>query len=909
MAKYLGRLVLVSAVLAVLGIGINNAYAAPVIVPVLNGTLVDTLTQQPITDMIGPMSWSGSTITATGPYGAVSVNPQQFPNFQMYGLPAGTYNLVFKLQGHVINYSFTVTANSQYNHSSLLVPVPIIKASAGTGGTISSLGAYLIPKGGSQTYTIKANTGYVINQVLVDGKAVSLPTAPVNSYSYTFTNVTGAHTITVGFVKPPVIVSVLNGELVEASNPNIPITALTGPMSWNPSPAATGPSGPVSVNPQQFPNFQMYGLIAGTYNLVFHLEGHVINYSFTITANSQYNHSTLQVPVSLQPPTAPGNVTAQIASPTSITLNWNASTDIVAITGYRIIGNNSVTGGTAQTLGSTTNTSWTNTNLSPGATYNYRVIAYDQDGNSSLSSLVTVTLPTIIVSKLNGMLVEASNPNIPITALTGPMSWNPSPAATGPYGAISVNPQQFPNFQMYNLIAGTYNLVFHLEGHVINYSFTVTANSQYNHSTLQVPVSLQPPTAPGNVTAQIASPTSITLNWNASTDIVAITGYRIIGNNSVTGGTAQTLGSTTNTSWTNTNLSPGATYNYRVIAYDQDGNSSLSSLVTVTLPALQPPTITTQPTSLTVTAPATASFTVAATGIPSPSYQWEVSTNGGSSFAPISGATSGTLTITPTTTAMSGYEYECVASNGVPPAAISNAATLTVNPAIPSAPTLNTATSGDSSVALSWTAVTGATSYLVQYGTVSGVYQSLSVGNVTNFTVTGLINGTTYYFVVAAVNTSGTSPNSIVMSAVPAPTAIPLNYTYDDLNRMTNEQRAPTTTAYNYDEVSNITSEVTGALPNTTITLNSTPPSIPGNLAALAINSHQINLTWLASTDNAGVFGYIIYRNGYKVATTTLTTFSDLSLVSGTMYSYTIRAIDATGNLSGSSTTASLTTP
>jgi hypothetical protein len=160
---------------------------------------MDTLTQQPITDMIGPMSWSGSTITATGPYGAVSVNPQQFPNFQMYGLLAGTYNLVFKLQGHVINYSFTVTANSQYNHSSLLVPVPIIKASASTGGTISSLGAYLIPNGGNQGYTIKANTGYDINQVLVDGNALSFQSAPVNSYSYTFTNVTGAHTIAASF--------------------------------------------------------------------------------------------------------------------------------------------------------------------------------------------------------------------------------------------------------------------------------------------------------------------------------------------------------------------------------------------------------------------------------------------------------------------------------------------------------------------------------------------------------------------------------------------------------------------------------------------------------------------------------------------------------------------------------------
>ena len=70
--------------------------------------------------------------------------------------------------------------------------------------------------------------------------------------------------------------------------------------------------------------------------------------------------------------------------------------------------------------------------------------------------------------------------------------------------------------------------------------------------------------------------------------------------------------------------------------------------------------------------------------------------------------------------------------------------------AAPSAPTGLTATAGNSQVALSWTASTGATSYNVLRSTVSGSgYASVATGiATTSYTNTGLTNGTTYYFVV-----------------------------------------------------------------------------------------------------------------------------------------------------------------
>jgi hypothetical protein len=60
--------------------------------------------------------------------------------------------------------------------------------------------------------------------------------------------------------------------------------------------------------------------------------------------------------------------------------------------------------------------------------------------------------------------------------------------------------------------------------------------------------------------------------------------------------------------------------------------------------------------------------------------QWQVSTDGGVTFSPVSGATSGTLTIAGTTLNENGNEYEAVFTNGISPDAVTNPVTLGVNP-------------------------------------------------------------------------------------------------------------------------------------------------------------------------------------------------------------------------------------
>src|SRR5207248_994570 len=54
---------------------------------------------------------------------------------------------------------------------------------------------------------------------------------------------------------------------------------------------------------------------------------------------------------------------------------------------------------------------------------------------------------------------------------------------------------------------------------------------------------------------------------------------------------------------------------------------------------------------------------------------------------------------------------------------------------------------------------------------------------------------------------------------------------------------------------------------------DTTPPSVPTGLRATAVSSSQINLSWAASSDNVGVSGYRVFRNGAQIATTSATSF------------------------------------
>ena len=89
---------------------------------------------------------------------------------------------------------------------------------------------------------------------------------------------------------------------------------------------------------------------------------------------------------------------------------------------------------------------------------------------------------------------------------------------------------------------------------------------------------------------------------------------------------------------------------------------------------------------------------------------------------------------------------------------------------------------------------------------------------------------------------------------------------------------------------------------------DTTAPSTPSSLQLTSTTSSSVALAWNASSDNVGVTGYEVLRNGTVVGTSTGTTYTDTGLAAATTYTYTVRAIDAAGNQSGASNSVSATT-
>eukprot|EP01113_Clastostelium_recurvatum_P009919 TRINITY_DN14840_c0_g1_i2.p1 TRINITY_DN14840_c0_g1~~TRINITY_DN14840_c0_g1_i2.p1 ORF type:complete len:816 (-),score=-14.65 TRINITY_DN14840_c0_g1_i2:149-2596(-) len=168
----------------------------------------------------------------------------------------------------------------------------------------------------------------------------------------------------------------------------------------------------------------------------------------------------------------------------------------------------------------------------------------------------------------------------------------------------------------------------------------------------------------------------------------------------------------------------------------------------------------------------------------------------------------------------------------------------------PAAPTALTASAGNAQVSLTWTASAGATSYSVKRAlSPSGPFTTIAANvSGTSFNNTGLINGTTYYYVVTAKNAVGESVNSTTATATP----------------------------------------VAGV----------TTPAAPTALTATAGNA-QVNLTWTAS---AGATGYNVKRATSAAGPFTTiaanvsgTSFANTGLINGTTYHYVVTAVNTAG--------------
>ena len=181
------------------------------------------------------------------------------------------------------------------------------------------------------------------------------------------------------------------------------------------------------------------------------------------------------------------------------------------------------------------------------------------------------------------------------------------------------------------------------------------------------------PVLSSGLSATATSGTAFTYTATSSTPGTTFTWSRaaIAGiSNAVANGTGNI-----NETLVNTTASPvNVTYVYSLTA---NGCPNSQNVVVSVTPSTSPPVITTQPSSQTKCVGVNASFTSAASGSPTPTVQWQVSTNG-TTWTNITGATSGSLAFAPTT-ADNNKQYRAVWTN-IGGTVNSAAATLTVNP-------------------------------------------------------------------------------------------------------------------------------------------------------------------------------------------------------------------------------------
>nr|WP_235440476.1 glycosyl hydrolase family 18 protein [Paenibacillus sp. DMB20] len=86
------------------------------------------------------------------------------------------------------------------------------------------------------------------------------------------------------------------------------------------------------------------------------------------------------------------------------------------------------------------------------------------------------------------------------------------------------------------------------------------------------------------------------------------------------------------------------------------------------------------------------------------------------------------------------------------------------------------------------------------------------------------------------------------------------------------------------------------------------PPTAPGSLTSTGKTSDSVTLSWSPSTDNVGVTGYEVYNGTGKAATVTGTTATISGLTAATSYTFTVKAMDAAGNISAASNPVTVVT-
>ena len=464
-------------------------------------------------------------------------------------------------------------------------------------------------------------------------------------------------------------------------------------------------------------------------------------------------------------PPGPNSLAATVTGPTQVNLTWrdNATNE----EGFRVQRRERGTEDwTIIASVGRNNTSYQDSGLRAGATYEYRVFAFNAGGESPFSNVAQVSMPEappVAPTSLSAVVISSIQVNLSWTDNsineTGFKIFRRT-GTTGNWTLIATPGQNTTLFQNTGLTPGT------------TYSYTVLAYNATGDSVGSNEVTVTTPAVPlpgpTNLQATVLSANQVTLTWidNATTE----TGFRLLRRSSPNSlwTTIATLGQNV-TSYLDTTVTPGSSFLYTVLAFNEVTESGLSNEILVTTPgvALPPPTnlsaIATSPSQInlrwTDNSQTEAGFRIRRrTGL----------TGGWTEIAVVPA----NQTTFENTQLLAGqaYSYTVSAFDATIESAFSNEATATTFPERvsddrPAPPSMLQATANSTtSIELSWVdRSSNEVGFLVfRRPGIDGFWEPLrALGpNQTRYEDENLTPGTNYYYLVRSYNLAGNSTDS-----------------------------------------------------------------------------------------------------------------------------------------------------
>jgi chitodextrinase len=328
-------------------------------------------------------------------------------------------------------------------------------------------------------------------------------------------------------------------------------------------------------------------------NAVTATSGTKVTINDTAPTTDQYNLAAIEIlplpatgtgggTVNVSPPSVPTNLSAAALSASQIKLSWSASTPAsgTTLTGYNVYRNGSI-------ITTTQGTTYTDSSLSPGTAYEYKVSANASNNTSSgisnsASATTQASVDTTAPSVPSGVKATATN------ASTVAITWA---ASTDNVGVTKYLVLRDGN------VLGTSTAISYTDttsAANTTYSYQVEAqdaagNTSASSTAVSIktpnPADTTAPSVPKGLIASAVSSSQVNLSWSASTDNVAVAGYNVYRN-------GNKIGTTTTTSFGDATLNANTAYSYTVSAYDGAGNTSSQTAAASTTTLASNPTNT-----------------------------------------------------------------------------------------------------------------------------------------------------------------------------------------------------------------------------------------------------------------------------------------------------------------------------